>query len=83
MKIPERNGKRIIKRAVHTILKLNLCRLKYCRERIRDFKGTVIKGWTGHFRLEGKPELLQFALDTGLGSRNSAGFGFIEKVGKR
>jgi CRISPR-associated protein Cas6 len=64
-------------------IKTEPVQMRYCRERIRNFKGTVIKGWTGHFRLEGKPEFLQFALATGLGSRNSAGFGFIEKVGKR
>ena len=28
------------------------------------------------------PEFLQFVLTTGLGSRNSAGFGVIEKVGE-
>ncbi|GAX59407.1 uncharacterized protein of RAMP superfamily [Candidatus Scalindua japonica] len=54
--------------------------IKYCRERIRSFKGTVIKGWTGHFWIEGEPEFLQFAFAVGLGSRNSSGFGFIEKV---
>ena len=54
--------------------------IKYCQERIRSFKGIVIKGWTGHFYLEGPPEFLQFAFMTGLGSRNSMGFGFIEKV---
>jgi len=64
-------------------IKIEPVQMKYCRERIRSFKGTVIKGWTGHFRLEGKPEFLQFALTTGLGSRNSAGFGFIEKIRER
>lgn len=54
--------------------------MAYYRERIRSFKGTVIKGRTGHFRLEGEPKFLQFALAAGLGSGNSVGFGFIEKV---
>ena len=57
--------------------------MRYCRERIRLFKETVIKGWTGHFWLSGEPEFLQFAFVTGLGSRNSGGFGFIEKVRER
>ena len=41
---------------------------------------TLIKGWKGHFRLEGETAFLQFALDAGLGSRNSQGFGMIEVV---
>lgn len=54
--------------------------MKYCRERVQNFKGKVIKGWTGHFWLKGDPEILKFALDTGIGSSNSAGYGFIEVV---
>lgn len=54
--------------------------IKYCHERIRSFKGTIIKGWTGHYWLEGPPEFLQFALVAGLGSRNSMGFGFVDVV---
>lgn len=64
-------------------IKTEPVQMKYCRERVRVFKGTVIKGWTGHFWLEGEPEFLQFALATGVGSRNSGGFGFIEVVDKR
>ena len=64
-------------------IKISPVKMEHCRERIRSFKGTVIKGWTGHFRLEGEPEFLQFALAAGLGSRNSVGFGFVEVVGKR
>ncbi|WP_096892642.1 CRISPR-associated endoribonuclease Cas6 [Candidatus Scalindua japonica] len=33
--------------------------------------------------MERKPELLQFAITAGLRSRNSSGFGFVEKVEKR
>ena len=36
-----------------------------------------IKGWWGKFRLEGNQELLQIALDCGLGSKNSGGWGCI------
>ncbi|MGR3219793.1 MAG: CRISPR-associated endoribonuclease Cas6 [Candidatus Anammoxibacter sp.] len=64
-------------------IKIAPVKMKYCRERIRCFNGTVIKGWTGHFWLEGEPEFLRFALTAGLGSRNSAGFGFVEAVRKR
>ncbi|MBQ6773190.1 MAG: CRISPR-associated endoribonuclease Cas6 [Synergistaceae bacterium] len=47
----------------------------------RDSLFPVI-GWWGKFRLEGSKELLQTALDCGLGSKNSAGFGCITKINK-
>jgi CRISPR-associated endoribonuclease Cas6 len=43
-----------------------------------DFKGTVIRGYTGKFRLTGHAKLLQFLYDAGIGSKNSEGFGMIE-----
>ncbi|HOO73417.1 MAG TPA: CRISPR-associated endoribonuclease Cas6 [Spirochaetota bacterium] len=53
-------------------------------ERIRFFgtgeNKTVIKAWHGYFELQGTPEVIAFALDAGLGSRNSQGFGMIEVV---
>ena len=48
-------------------------------EHIILFKGTVIKAWSGIYQLDGASELLQIAFDTGLGSKNSQGFGMIEK----
>ncbi|MBI2953921.1 MAG: CRISPR-associated endoribonuclease Cas6 [Chloroflexi bacterium] len=44
---------------------------------IVTFKGTVIKGWTGRYVLEGSPDLIRLALDAGLGSKNSQGFGMV------
>ena len=38
-----------------------------------------IKGWSGRFRLEGPRELLQVALDCGIGAKNSAGWGCVTK----
>ncbi|MBQ7594476.1 MAG: CRISPR-associated endoribonuclease Cas6 [Synergistaceae bacterium] len=38
-----------------------------------------IKGWWGKFRLEGPLELLQIALDCGLGAKNSSGWGCVTK----
>lgn len=61
-------------------LKISPVRLDLCREHIRTFKGFIIKGWTGHFRIEGEPEFLKFGLMTGLGSRNSQGFGMVDVV---
>lgn len=43
--------------------------------KVVKYKGTVIKGWMGSYRLEGEPELLKLALTAGIGSKNSQGFG--------
>ncbi len=50
--------------------------------KVVKFKGTVIKGWMGIYRLTGDPHLLEVALDAGLGSKNSQGFGCCELVEK-
>jgi CRISPR-associated endoribonuclease Cas6 len=47
-------------------------------EKIMNFKDTVVKAWTGVYRLKGSPELLHTAYDCGLGGRNSQGFGMVE-----
>ncbi|MDK2888116.1 MAG: CRISPR-associated endoribonuclease Cas6 [Thermoanaerobacter sp.] len=43
--------------------------------KVTYYKETVIKGWMGEYELSGDPDLLQLALDTGLGSKNSQGYG--------
>jgi CRISPR-associated endoribonuclease Cas6 len=48
-------------------------------EHIIMYKGTVIKAWSGIYRLEGSPELIKVAFDCGLGAKNSQGFGMVEK----
>lgn len=53
------------------------------RETIRFFSPEdtrPIKGWDGKFRLTGPQELLQTALDAGLGAKNSAGFGCVNLI---
>jgi CRISPR-associated endoribonuclease Cas6 len=50
-------------------------------EKIVTYKGFVIKGWMGRYRLDGSPELLRLAYDAGLGAKNSQGFGCFEVVG--
>jgi len=47
-------------------------------QRIVIYKNTVIKGWDGIFELRLTPELYDLAFDTGLGAKNSQGFGCIE-----
>lgn len=47
------------------------------------YKGTVIKAWEGTFRLLGPQELVELAYDTGLGAKNSQGFGCFELLKDR
>ena len=51
------------------------------KEKILLYRGTVIKGWLGTFILNGNRKLLKFAYYSGLGSKNSQGFGMFEVVG--
>lgn len=50
--------------------------------KIMEYKGTVIKGWMGTYRLAGDPQLLEVALDAGLGGKNSQGFGCCTVEGR-
>lgn len=43
--------------------------------KVSYYKETVVKGWMGEYELRGDPDLLQVALDAGLGSKNSQGYG--------
>ncbi len=47
-------------------------------EKIVKYKETVIKGWMGRYSIKGNPKLIKLAYDTGLGSKNSQGFGCFE-----
>lgn len=42
------------------------------------YKNIIIKGYSGILELQGSIELLQMAIDSGLGSKNSQGFGCID-----
>lgn len=48
------------------------------RLHVLRYKGFIIKGYMGALRLSGPKELLQTALDCGLGGKNAQGFGCIE-----
>ena len=48
------------------------------RRTVTTFKGTYVTAWSGKIRLHGDPAALAFLYDTGLGSRNSQGFGLFE-----
>jgi len=47
---------------------------------IVKYKGTVIKGWTGLFALDLPEPFFFLAYDSGLGAKNSQGFGMVEVV---
>jgi len=49
--------------------------------RIINYKGTYIKAYAGIYWVVGNPDLIKVAYDTGLGSKNSQGFGCWEVVG--
>ena len=46
-------------------------------QKILDFKGTVIKGWTGLYEVKLPEPYFRLAYDAGLGSKNAAGFGMV------
>ncbi|WP_343249685.1 CRISPR-associated endoribonuclease Cas6 [Diplocloster hominis] len=50
---------------------------RFCRESIIFYKKTVIKGWNGKFLISGSKELMDMAVNAGLGSKNSQGFGCV------
>lgn len=47
------------------------------KKAIINYKGTIIEAWKTDFLLSGEPELIKFALNCGIGSKNSQGFGCI------
>ncbi len=47
---------------------------------VTKFNGIYINAWNGNYRLSGDPEILTFLYDTGLGAKNSQGFGMFEVV---
>ena len=53
------------------------------RKRVVRYKEQIVEAWDGEFLLDGSSELLQMALYSGLGERNSQGFGCVEPVRKR
>ncbi len=52
-------------------------------QKILDFKGTVIKGWTGLYEAKLPDPYLRLAYDAGLGAKNSQGFGMVGVINER
>ena len=51
--------------------------VKTLKKRVTTFKGIYVTGYMGRFRLETDPQCMAFLYDTGLGTRNSQGFGMF------
>ncbi len=49
-------------------------------KRLTRYKGFIIEGYLGDYKLKGTPEALTFLYNTGLGSKNSQGFGMFERI---
>lgn len=45
---------------------------------ITQFKGLIIKGWMGRYRIQSSPKQIQFSYLAGIGGRNSQGFGMFD-----
>ncbi|NPV27828.1 MAG: CRISPR-associated endoribonuclease Cas6 [Firmicutes bacterium] len=52
------------------------------RMHVVNYKGTIVKGYSGKLILTGPIPLLQLAVDGGLGGKNAQGFGCVEVVGE-
>ncbi len=60
--------------------KVNVKSIGDTRLSIVKYKGFVIKGYTGSFNMTGPIPLLQLGINTGLGSKNSQGFGCVKLI---
>jgi CRISPR-associated endoribonuclease Cas6 len=58
---------------------INCIKNSKLKERIIIYKGIVIKGWVGEFVLTGSEELINIGYNSGFGSKNSQGFGYVSK----
>lgn len=50
---------------------------------LTSFKGTIIEAWDGTFEFLGNERLIALALSTGIGNKNSQGFGMLKEVNER
>ncbi len=60
---------------------LRIFKRSKARRRILKYKNFIIKGYDGRFHMQGPKDLLKLALDCGIGSKNSQGFGCLELAG--
>lgn len=55
-------------------------RFEVIRQNIINYKNFIIEGYSGKIEVTGPRELLQMAVDAGIGSKNSQGFGCVEII---
>lgn len=55
-------------------------RVKNRDQKILTYKNFVIKAWMGEYKIKGSPKLHRIAYDSGLGGKNSQGFGCFEVI---
>ena len=47
---------------------------------VTKYKSAYLSGWKGIYRMKGKRKYINFLYQTGLGSKNSQGFGMFEII---
>jgi CRISPR-associated endoribonuclease Cas6 len=69
------------------ILDISIDRLEFLpekfsikNEKIINYKNTIIKGWTGIYRINANEEIKKMIMDWGIGTKNSQGFGMMEVI---
>jgi CRISPR-associated endoribonuclease Cas6 len=55
-------------------------KVKSADQKVLDFKGFVIKGWTGLYEVNLPEPYFRLAYDAGFGAKNAQGFGMVEIV---
>lgn len=58
-------------------------KVKSADQKILNFKGTIIKGWTGLYEAKLPEPYFRLAYDAGFGSKNAQGFGMVGVVNGR
>ena len=65
------------RRAMLTLITLSVGQRDKC---VTQIKGTWVNAWYGTYLLKGSPQAIQFLYHTGLGAKNSMGFGLFDIV---
>ena len=61
-----------------SLIQLELCGDKEPRKIVTKYQGTMLNGWYGEYIMRGERKYLDFLYQTGLGARNSQGFGMFK-----
>lgn len=61
-------------------INIDIINVTYRDKCVTSFKKIMMTGWYGVYHLEGSPESLTFLYNTGLGGKNSQGFGLFKII---